>query len=160
MGANSPEVWQNLGLCCFYAAQYDMALKCMERALTMASDDSAADIWYNVGHVAIGLGDLGLAYQAFKIAISIDNDHTESYCNIAALEVRKQNPEAARSNLKMAQTLAPYLFEPFYNGALLAYRHGDLQEAFLLCNKSLEVYPEHGDSKQLLQILQGHFSVL
>lgn len=27
-----------------------------------------------------------------------------------------QNPEAARSNLKMAQTLAPYLFEPFYNG--------------------------------------------
>lgn len=27
-----------------------------------------------------------------------------------------QNPEAARLNLKMAQTLAPYLFEPFYNG--------------------------------------------
>lgn len=46
MGANSPEVWQNLGLCCFYAAQYDMSLKCLERALAMASDDIAADIWY------------------------------------------------------------------------------------------------------------------
>lgn len=45
MGANSPEVWQNLGLCCFYASQYDMALKCMERALAMASDDVAADVW-------------------------------------------------------------------------------------------------------------------
>lgn len=45
MGANSPEVWQNLGLCCFYAAQYDMALKCFESALAAASDDTAADVW-------------------------------------------------------------------------------------------------------------------
>lgn len=45
MGANSPEVWQNLGLCCFYAAQYDMSLKCLESALAAASDDIAADIW-------------------------------------------------------------------------------------------------------------------
>eukprot|EP00903_Cladosiphon_okamuranus_P013708 g12764.t1 len=160
MGANSPEVWQNLGLCCFYAAQYDMSLKCLESALAAASDDTAADVWYNVGHVAIGIGDLGLAYQAFKIAISVDSNHAESYCNLAALEVRKQNPEAARSNLKMAQTLAPYLFEPFYNGALLAYRSGDLQEAFSMCGKALEVYPEHGDSKQLLKTLQDHFTML
>lgn len=46
MGANSPEVWQNLGLCCFYAAQYDMALKCFESALAAASDDTAADVWW------------------------------------------------------------------------------------------------------------------
>lgn len=45
MGANSPEVWQNLGLCCFYAAQYDMSLKCFESALAAASDDTAADVW-------------------------------------------------------------------------------------------------------------------
>ncbi|CAM9995497.1 unnamed protein product [Ectocarpus sp. 12 AP-2014] len=164
MGANSPEVWQNLGLCCFYAAQYDMALKCFESALAAASDDTAADVWYNVGHVAIGIGDLGLAYQAFKIAISVDSNHAESYCNLAALEVRKQNPEAARSNLKMAQTLAPYLFEPFYNAALLAYRSGDLQEAHMMCVKALEassnIYPEHGDSKQLLKTLHDHFTVL
>lgn len=59
MGANSPEVWQNLGLCCFYASQYDMALKCMERALAMASDDIAADIWYG----AVGYGACGWIYR-------------------------------------------------------------------------------------------------
>ena len=26
-----------------------------------------ADVWYNVGHVGVALGDLGLAYQAFKV---------------------------------------------------------------------------------------------
>ncbi len=51
-----------MGLCCFYASQYDMALGCFERALTMADDVTSADIWYNVGHVGIGIGDLNLAY--------------------------------------------------------------------------------------------------
>lgn len=51
MGANSPEVWQNLGLCCFYAAQYDMSLKCLESALAAASDDTAADIWWDIKNV-------------------------------------------------------------------------------------------------------------
>lgn len=88
---------------------------------------------YNISHVAIGVGDLGLAYQvrgiavshpqrassrtdrrrercavhqvvcfivayfqALKIAISVDSNHAESYCNLAVLEVRKQ---ASRQHL-------------------------------------------------------------
>ena len=47
--------------------QYDMTLSCFERALSIASDDDMADVWYNLGHVGVALGDLGLAYQAFKV---------------------------------------------------------------------------------------------
>ena len=43
---------------------------------------------YNIGHVAIGIGDLGLAYQAFKISISVDANHAESYSNLGVLELR------------------------------------------------------------------------
>lgn len=46
MGVNNTELWNNLGLCCFYASQYDMALNCFERALSLASDDNMADVWY------------------------------------------------------------------------------------------------------------------
>jgi tetratricopeptide repeat protein 8 len=60
---NNTELWNNLGLCCFYASQYDMALHCFERALGLADDDNMADVWYNIGQIAIGIGDLGLAYQ-------------------------------------------------------------------------------------------------
>jgi tetratricopeptide repeat protein 8 len=63
MGVSTPELWNNLGLCCFYASQYDIALSCLDRALSVASDNSMADVWYNIGQVAIGIGDLGLAYQ-------------------------------------------------------------------------------------------------
>ena len=46
-----------------------MALSCFERALPLGDDVTQADIWYNIGHVGIGIGDLGLAYQAFKISM-------------------------------------------------------------------------------------------
>lgn len=53
MGVYNTELFNNLGLCCFYAQQYDMTLTCFERALSLASDDNMSDVWYNIGHVAL-----------------------------------------------------------------------------------------------------------
>ena len=77
--------------------------------------------------MAIGIGDLGLAYQAFKIAISVDSNHAEAYANLGVLELRKGNIDAARSDFRAVQVMAPHMFEPFFNGALLAYKLGDFQ---------------------------------
>ena len=38
MGVHNAELYNNLGLCCFYAQQYDMALTCMERALSLSEE--------------------------------------------------------------------------------------------------------------------------
>lgn len=53
MGIYNCEIFNNLGLCCFYAQQYDMTLTCFERALSLATDESVADVWYNLGHIAL-----------------------------------------------------------------------------------------------------------
>ena len=53
MGVYNAEIFNNIGLCCFYAQQFDMALSCFERALSLASDDNMADVWYNISHVAV-----------------------------------------------------------------------------------------------------------
>ena len=45
--------------------------------------------------VAIGIGDLGLAYQAFKVAISVDTNHVESYANLVRRRVVGDTPGAA-----------------------------------------------------------------
>lgn len=158
MGVNNVEIWNNLGLCCFYASQYDMALSCFERALQLADDVS--DVWYNIGQVAIGIGDLGLAYQAFKIAVSLDANHAESYCNLGVLELRKRNVEAAQANFLLAQAMAPHLFQPFFNGALLSYKLGNFQDAFSMAQSSIEINPEHSDTKELIKALKRHFQVL
>lgn len=54
MGVYNCQLYNNLGLCCFYAQQYDMTLSSFERALALAaSDEEQADVWYNIGHVAV-----------------------------------------------------------------------------------------------------------
>ena len=88
MGCASAELHSNLGLSCFHASQYDMALSCFERALALADDTNTADVWYNVGQVAVGIGDLTLAAQAFKVAVSVDGAHAESFNNLGVLEQR------------------------------------------------------------------------
>lgn len=53
MGLYNAELLNNLGLCSFYAQQFDVVTVCFENALRLALDDNAADVWYNISHVAI-----------------------------------------------------------------------------------------------------------
>lgn len=70
IGVNNTELWNNLGLCCFYASQYDMSLHCFEKALALAEDDNMADVWYNIGQVGpqlhLGCGLPTSASQAYR----------------------------------------------------------------------------------------------
>eukprot|EP01105_Mastigella_eilhardi_P001988 TRINITY_DN1241_c0_g1_i1.p2 TRINITY_DN1241_c0_g1~~TRINITY_DN1241_c0_g1_i1.p2 ORF type:complete len:548 (-),score=185.42 TRINITY_DN1241_c0_g1_i1:2183-3799(-) len=158
MGLETPELWNNLGLSCYYAQQYDMTLHCFVRALALADDDTMADVWYNIGQVAVGLGDLKLAYRCYKIAISIDPRHAESFNNLGVLEVREANAEGARSSFLTAQQYAPYLHDPFYNGAVLLYKLGDFQESYRMVQNALRIFPDHQDSLELKRILDDHFA--
>ena len=117
-----------------------------------------ADVWYNIGQVAIGIGDLGLAYQAFKIAISVDNNHAESFNNLGVLELRKGNVEQARSNFQQALQLNEGIYEPTFNAALLCFKLGEFQESYSLVEKSLAIFAAHADSNELRKSLSGHFA--
>ncbi|MEW5311240.1 MAG: hypothetical protein WDW38_002972 [Sanguina aurantia] len=160
MGVANAELWNNVGLCCFYASQYDITLSCFDKALQLADDGTLPDIWYNIGQVAIGIGDLALAYQCFKVAVSIDPSHVEAYNNLGVLEFRKGNDESARSYFKTGQRQAGHVFEVYYNTALLAFKQGDFQESFEQVNLALEAYPGHTESHELLKQLKSHFTML
>lgn len=65
--------------------------------------------------MGIVLGDLGLAYQAFKVAVSIDPSHGEALNNIAVLEMRRQKIDLARACLTTSTSVNSFIFEPLYN---------------------------------------------
>jgi len=160
MGVLSSELWNNLGLCCFYSGQYDMSLSCFERGLNLASDESMADIWYNIGHVGIALGDLAMAYQCCKIAVSIDPHHAEALNNLGVLEVRRGARDAGKVAFEAAHEADEGVYEAPYNASLTAFRGGNFQDAYNLVNKSLAIFGGHGDSQVLLKELQEHFTLL
>uniref|UniRef100_A0A4W3GS93 Tetratricopeptide repeat domain 8 n=1 Tax=Callorhinchus milii TaxID=7868 RepID=A0A4W3GS93_CALMI len=133
MGVYNCQLFNNLGLCCFYAQQYDLTLSSFERALSLAvNDEEVADVWYNLGHIAVGIGDMTLAYQCFKLALANNNDHAEAYNNLAVLEMRKGHHEQV----------------------------GDLQSSYVAAQKSAAAFPEHVNTRQLIKQLQQHFSML
>lgn len=152
------ELWNNMGLCCYYSSQYDLALTCFERAINLGTDETLPDIWYNIGQIAISLGESGLAYQCFKICVSLDNNHIEAYNNLGILELRKGAVDAAKANFRTAQQNNDHIYEPFYNSGLLSYKMGDFQESYKNAEKSLEIYPEHSDSQELMKQLKQHFT--
>ncbi|RMB98834.1 hypothetical protein DUI87_25053 [Hirundo rustica rustica] len=161
MGVYNCQLFNNLGLCCFYAQQYDMTLSSFERALFLAeNEEETADVWYNLGHVAVGIGDLNLAYQCFKLTLVNNNDYAEAYNNLAVLEMRKGRTEQARALLQTASSLASHMYEPHFNVAILSEKIGDLQRSYTAAQKSEEAFPGHVDTQQLLKQLKEHFAML
>jgi tetratricopeptide repeat protein 8 len=128
-----------------------------------------ADIWYNIGQIAIGIGDLRLAYEAFKIAVNIDPKHAESINNLGVLELRQRcvytfhsliihsNLDEARNCFSNAHKLNPNMHEPIYNESLMSYKLGEFQHSYELLTKVLEVYPEHSESLELMKKLKQLF---
>lgn len=157
LGINSAEVWNNLGLCAFYSSQYDICLSSFERGLILAEDETASDIWYNISHVAICIGDLSLAYQALKISLSYAGDHYEAFNNIGILEIKKGNLEQAKSNFLQSCKNTDFSFEPYYNCAVLRFKQEDYEESFRFATRSSEIYPNHFDTKELLIKIQNEY---
>ncbi|XP_076834613.1 tetratricopeptide repeat protein 8 isoform X3 [Brachyhypopomus gauderio] len=140
---------------------YDMTLSSFERALALvSSDEEQADVWYNLGHVAVGIGDLTLAYQCFKLALAFNNDHAEAYNNLAVLELRKGRVEQAKAFLQTSASLAPHMYEPHFNFAVLSDKVGDLQSSYMAAQNSEDAFPEHVDTQHILKNLRQHFAVL
>lgn len=154
LGLNSAELWNNLGLCAFFSGQYDICLSCFERGLSIADENSSAEIWYNVSHVAVGLGDLSLAYQALKIAISFNPDHFEAFNNLGVLEIKKGSFDQAKSNFLISCKNTDFSFEPYYNYANVRFKQGELEESIKFAKKSLEIFPQHFESKELIINIQ------
>ncbi|KAM8783010.1 tetratricopeptide repeat protein 8 isoform 3-T3 [Rhynchonycteris naso] len=161
MGVYSCRLFNNLGLCCFYAQQYDLTLASFERALSLAeNEEEAADVWYNLGHVAVGIGDVSLAHQCFQLALAHNHHHAEAYNNLAVLEMRKGHVEQARALLQTASSLAPRMYEPHFNFATISDKIGDLQRSYAAARKSEAAFPEHVDTQHLIKQLKQHFAVL
>ncbi|XP_042144524.1 tetratricopeptide repeat protein 8 [Ixodes scapularis] len=153
LGVPTAELYNNLALCCFYAQQYDVALTCFERALSLAGDQLLADIWYNLGHVALSAGDKTLAARCFRLSLVHNNDHAESYNNLGVIEVALGNTDKAKAHFITAGELAPELYEPHYNQALLLEEAGDLQG----CARAASQCSQHAAGKALLSRVQALF---
>lgn len=112
-----------------------------------------------MSHVSIGLGDKNLAYQALKVAVSLNCNHAEALTNLGVLEFQRGNADGALSNYRKAQEVAPALYEALYNGGLSAYKGGQLESAYNQVQAALANYPEFVQVHELLRLIVALLSV-
>jgi len=159
---DNAEIWNNLGLCTFYSQQYDLCLVCFERALQVAEDDTTvSDIWYNISQVANSIGDIPLAYRCLKLSIASNPSHYEAWNNLGVLEIlSNDNKESAKTHFNVSTKGTDYLYEPFFNSAILNIEEGNFQESYKNCKKALDIYPDFNRAQNLLKMIQNHLSII
>lgn len=93
MGVQQPEVWNNMALSACLSFQFDLAFSYFGRALQVCEENRrgetmiAADVWYNISHAGIALGELAFAEKALWIAVRLDETHGEAWNNLAVLAI-------------------------------------------------------------------------
>uniref|UniRef100_H3AU47 Tetratricopeptide repeat domain 8 n=1 Tax=Latimeria chalumnae TaxID=7897 RepID=H3AU47_LATCH len=159
MGVYNCELFNNLALCCFYAQQYDMTLSSFQRALSLATnDEEVADVWYNLGHVAVGIGDLNLAYQCLKLCLANNNNHAEAYNNLAVLEMRKGHTE--QYSIALHTQIHTHIYKIYFLFIYYYSQVGDLQSSYIAAQKAKAAFPDHVDTCHLIKQLKQHFATL
>lgn len=107
-----------------------------------------------LGHLGVALGDLEMAEEAFSVAVFMDSSHSESLNNLGVLKSRVTH---SMDYFTKSRNACEVLFEPWFNGALEAMKQGELQNAFELVSRALEISPEQKTSNSVLKKLQNQF---
>ena len=109
---------------------------------------------YNVGVVGVSIGDLGLALHSFRVAISLNVDHAEAHNNLGILLLRQQKTAEAVRSFKRSQSCSTQVYEAFYNGALVAFKQGEIESSYSLATEASRIYGDHKETQELLQDLR------
>uniref|UniRef100_A0AC35FMZ3 Tetratricopeptide repeat protein 8 n=1 Tax=Panagrolaimus sp. PS1159 TaxID=55785 RepID=A0AC35FMZ3_9BILA len=157
MGVNRPELFMNIGLCCFYCQQLDLALACIDQALAVSSDDVSADLWYDAAHIMLANCHNKMAQRCLRLALAVNPDHAESLCNLGVLKMHEGHHLQAKNLFLSSVAKGPHLFEAHYNLALICSRLGNYEESMKAVKQSLVLFPEHVYSIQLKKKLDLHF---
>ena len=132
MGVHTAEVFNNIALCCLQTQQFDLIFPCIEKALMLAQDVVMADVWFNCGHIALSSGKLELASICWKLALSIDKNHSKASNNLGVLAAMSRKTDEAHAHFNSAMSFDELLIEAKLNLIQLALEKEDNETALRL----------------------------
>lgn len=134
-----------LGTLAFQRNQYELALRLIDRALSLKPQSAAA--WTNLGNVLQALNRLDEALGAYGRAIQCRPDFVNAWYNAGLILARQGNHGAAIASFDRTINLAPTHVEARYNRALSLEESGRDPEALTGYSDVLERAPDHFDAK-------------
>ncbi len=107
MGIHTVEVFCNLALCCWKTQQFDLIFPCLENAFSLLKqnqDPLSADLWYNLGHIALtAAGNPEMAALCWRISLATDRNHSQACNNLAVLALMAGRIQEGKAMLNVNQ---------------------------------------------------------
>lgn len=124
--SNSPQLWNNIGMCFFGKKNYIAAISCLRRALTLAPFDWI--VAYNLGLVFLYTSQFASAFHYLSASINLKSDFASSYASLAICLTKLDDFDNATSAYEKAIALEPeFQFE--LNYAIALRQQGMVAEA-------------------------------
>jgi tetratricopeptide (TPR) repeat protein len=133
--------YYNLGLEYYGTGNQDLALEYYLQATKI--DPYFADAHNNIGILLANKREYGQAYQAFKTALSSQNNCHYAHSNLGFLLLKMGKWEEALKELKAALDIVPYNI-PTQQRLGVAYKErGEFSEALMYFKRVLKEHPRH-----------------
>ena len=138
------KAWLAYGQAELQAGNADEAERVLRTAESLNSD--SAELWNNLGGVAMARDDLRGALQRFERALAIDGDLAYALVNAAQANVGIGNPVEAERLLRRALAIDPTDAEAANKLGLIHARQGRLGEARTLFQRAIEHKRDHAEA--------------
>jgi tetratricopeptide (TPR) repeat protein len=102
------------------------------------------------GQVALGRGDLDGAERNFRQVLALDPKAAAAYANLGVISMRRKQWEAALTDLKKAEKLAPQMTGIRLNIGLAYYRQNDFWHAIPAFESVVKDQPDSAQARTLL----------
>jgi len=127
---NSPQLWNNIGMCFFGKQRYIAAIACLKKALYLGPFEWI--ISYNLGLVHLNTGQYASAFHFFSASINMKPDFPHSYMYLAITLSKLDDFENACSAYEKAIEMeSDHMFHLNYGGttflSAMVYRGQQLQ---------------------------------
>ncbi|CAE7606185.1 BBS4, partial [Symbiodinium microadriaticum] len=123
---NSPQLWNNVGMCFFGKSTYVAAVSCLKRAVYLAPFEWI--ISYNLGVVHLSVGQYASAFHYFSTAINLQPTYARAYMYLAVTLSKLDDFD----NSCAAYTKAIELGEDYIihlNYSITLYKNDELERA-------------------------------
>lgn len=97
---NSPQLWNNVGMCFFGKGKYVAAISCLKRAVYLSPFEWI--ISYNLGIVNLSIGQYASAFHYFSTAINLHPQYSRAYMYLAVALSKLEDFENACSAYEKA----------------------------------------------------------
>jgi len=156
---NKVQIFNNIGLCCYYIEKIGLGLNALKEALKYAEDEEEqATIWYNIGLLATSTGQFILAKHAYSMAITISNEkHIQAINNLGVIEFKINKIDSAVNSFKSAKDLVDNselpMYEPSFNLGCCKEKQQEYNECYEAFKDSLDIFPGNKQARRMLNSL-------